>query len=85
MRNRNGDAVLLQEGMNVPVAAARLLGADIAYIIGPDGLSELLTRWSGSHDLFIKELVVRADKATASEGDKIERVVALTRGLRDSR
>jgi len=81
----NGNAVLLQEGMNVPVAAARLLGADIAYLIGPDRLSELLTRWPGSHDLLIKELVVRADKTTANVGDRIERVAALTRGLRDNR
>lgn len=68
----------------MPVAAAHLLGVDIAAVIGPERVSELLQRWPGKLDLLIRELVVRADTATTSEVDRGRTIAALSRGLSDS-
>ena len=40
-----GNVILIAEGTDVPLAAARLLGIDVAGTIGPARLGELLNRW----------------------------------------
>jgi predicted nucleotidyltransferase len=45
-----GQDILVQEESDYPVAAARVLGKDIADVIGSTRLSELAERWPGSRE-----------------------------------
>lgn len=77
-----GNEILIAEAADVPLAAAHLLGDDIALIIGPERLGELLTRWPGNLDLLIHELSVAAQPAWPRDGKRrADLVDALTRGM----
>ncbi|MCM4080862.1 hypothetical protein [Paractinoplanes hotanensis] len=55
----HGQDILAQEEADYPVAAARVLGQDIAAIIGSTRLSELVARWPGSReDSLLAEMAV---------------------------
>lgn len=77
-----GSELLLVEGADVPLAAAHLLGADIAAIIGTARLTELLARWPGDAELLVRELVLRGGPAWPRDTQRRRTLLdALTRGL----
>jgi hypothetical protein len=55
-----GQETLLAEELDVPRAAARLLGDDLAATIGPDRTAELLDRWPGDIDMLVGSFSLRA-------------------------
>jgi len=82
----DGNDVLLREGTDLPLAAAHLLGLDVANTIGPARLTELLDRWPGNAELLIRELVVRGGPAWTRDPQRRRAFLdALTRGLTDPR
>lgn len=79
----DGAEILIAESVDVPLAAAHLLGVDIATVIGPDRTSELLARWPGPENLLARDLVVRdGPGGPPSLARRSDLVAALTRGLR---
>ena len=77
-----GNEILIAEGTDVPLAAARLLGVDVAGTIGPARLEELLSRWPGDDDLLVDELELRGGPAwPRGPGRRRALLDALTRGL----
>jgi len=77
-----GNDILIEAGADVPAAAAHLLGADIAAVIGPERLTELLARWPGNVGLLIRELNLYGGAAWPSEPERRRKLLdALTRGL----
>ncbi|MBM7785176.1 hypothetical protein [Tenggerimyces flavus] len=79
----DGNAILLAEGTDVPLAAARQLGVDIATVIGGRRQRELLARWPGDLDLLVRELTLREVAGWPRATDRRRALVdALTRGLR---
>ena len=80
-----GNAILIDEQADVQRAAANLLGVDVAALIGPQRLSELLARWPGDAALLTRSLQVRGAPGWPSEsGRRQELVGALSRGLNAS-
>lgn len=78
-----GNAILLAEGTDVPLAAARHLGVDIATVIGAQRQQELLARWPGEIELLVHELTLRQIAGWPRATDRRRALVdALTRGLR---
>jgi len=78
----SGNEILIAEGADVPLAAAHLLGVDVATTIGPARLTELLARWPGDADLLIRELALRGGPTWRREpGRRHDLLDALTRGL----
>jgi predicted nucleotidyltransferase len=78
----SGNEILIAEGTDVPHAAARLLGADIATAIGPARLTELLARWPGDTGLLIRELELRGGPAWPRDHQGRRSLLdALSRGL----
>ena len=75
-----GNDILLAEEADIPLAAAHLLGVDVAETIGARRLAELADRWPGDLDLLIREL-----RFTGGPPMSIDRrhdlIAALTRGL----
>lgn len=76
-----GSDMLLAEEVDVPRAAARLLGADVADLIGPDRLAELLERWPGNIEMLARNFVIPAATHVPQESRRLELIQALTRGL----
>lgn len=76
-----GSDMLLAEEVDVPRAAARLLGADVADLIGPERLAELLERWPGSNEMLVRNFVIPAAAHVPQESRRLEVIQALTRGL----
>jgi predicted nucleotidyltransferase len=80
-----GNEILIDESADVPLAAARMLGVDIAMIIGSYRLEELMARWPGNLDLLIHELSIAGHAAWPREGKRRGDLVdALTRGMTES-
>jgi hypothetical protein len=50
-----GNDILIAEAADVPLAAAHLLGVDVATTLGPRRMSEL-GRWPGDAKLLIRDL-----------------------------
>lgn len=79
-----GNEILIAEGADVPLGAARLLGIDVAVTIGAARLTELLARWPGDTDRLIRELELRGGPAWPREAERRRDLLdALTRGLQD--
>jgi predicted nucleotidyltransferase len=77
-----GNEILIAEQMDIPLAAARLLGIDIASTIGTERLAELLARWPGDADLLTRELRLRSGPNWPREaGRRRDLLDALTLGL----
>lgn len=77
-----GNEILIVEGTDVPLAAAHLLGADVATTIGPARLAELLARWPGDVGLLIRELELRGGPSWPRDSQRrLSLLDALTRGL----
>lgn len=77
-----GNSVLIAEGADVQRAAARLLGADVARLLGTERRTELLHRWPGRVALLTRSLRLRGGPAWPSSlGRRLQLVDALTRGL----
>lgn len=78
----SGNEILIAESTDVPLAAAHLLGADVATTIGPARLAELLARWPGDAQLLIRELELRGGPAWPRGSQQRRGLLdALTRGL----
>lgn len=78
----DGTEVLIEEQADVALAAAHLLGMDIAETIGTTRLTELLPRWPGNADLLVRELTLRGGHNWPREPERRREVIdALTRGL----
>lgn len=78
-----GNGVLVAESADVPLAAARLLGHDVAATIGAARLAELYERWPGDLQLLVREF---GFSGATWPRDVVRRrafVDALTRGLTD--
>lgn len=78
-----GNDVLVAESTDLPLAAARLLGRDIAATIGATRLAELLARWPGDVRLLAQELGFPGAAWPRDLARRRELVDALTRGLVD--
>lgn len=77
-----GNEVLIAEEVDVRCAAARLLGLDVAELLGPQRQSELLARWPGNSALLSSSLRMRGSPTwSAASARRQELVDALTRGL----
>lgn len=76
-----GQGILIAEGADFPLAAARLLGLDVADLIGPERLSELLGRWPGNIEVFVRNFAIPAATSATQESRRREIIQALTRGL----
>lgn len=77
-----GNEILISAGADVPLAAAHLLGIDVAATIGPARLTDLLARWPGDVRLLIRELELRGGPSWPSETERRRDLLdALTRGL----
>lgn len=77
-----GNAILIAEHADVQRAAANLLGVDVAGLIGPQRLSELLARWPGDTALLTRSLQIRGASGWPVEfGRRQEILDALSRGL----
>jgi predicted nucleotidyltransferase len=80
-----GNEILVAESVDIPLAAAHLLGLDVATTIGPRRLAELLERWPGNLDLLVRELGVVGHAAWPRDGKRRSDLVeALSRGLTES-
>lgn len=81
----DGNDILIAEQSDVQRAAANLLGVDVAGLIGPQRLSELLARWPGDAALLTRSLQIRGASGWPAElGRRQELVGALSRGLNTS-
>lgn len=81
----DGNDILIAEQSDVQRAAANLLGVDVAGLIGPKRLSELLARWPGDAALLTRSLQIRGASGWPAElGRRQELVGALSRGLNTS-
>lgn len=77
-----GQPFLVAEETDVPRAAARMLGADVADLLGPVRLAELLERWPGNLDMLVQNFVVpTASRQAPPAPRRLEVIEALTRGL----
>jgi predicted nucleotidyltransferase len=77
-----GNEALLAEGSDLPLAAAHLLGNDVAAAIGHQRQVELLARWPGNIDLLLRELRLRGGPTWPPDlRRRRELIEALTRGL----
>ncbi len=77
-----GNKILIAESVDVPLAAAHLLGTDIATTIREVRLAELLPRWPGERDLLVRELALRGGPAWPHDSQRRRNLLdALTRGL----
>jgi predicted nucleotidyltransferase len=80
-----GNEILIAESADVPLAAARMLGVDVAATIGSDRLVELMARWPGNLDLLVRELSVAGHAAWPRDGKRRSDLVqAVSRGLTES-
>lgn len=77
-----GNEILISAGVDLQLASAHLLGIDVAALIGPARLADLLARWPGNVNLLIRELELRGGPAWPSRTERRRDLLdALTRGL----
>ena len=79
-----GQDILIRYGADLDLAAAFLLGVDVAATIGSVRQGELLRRWPGDAALLIRELTVRGGPAWPRDPQRRRAILeALTHGLSD--
>jgi len=80
----DGHDILIAEAADLPLAAARLLGADVVATLGSERTEELLARWPGDTKLLVSELrFVGAPPTWPRETERRRDLIdALTRGPR---
>ncbi len=78
-----GRDVLSAESIDLPLAAARLIGRDIATTIRPERLAELLLRWPGDSQLLLRELGISGAPWPRDATRRQALIDALTHGLVD--
>jgi predicted nucleotidyltransferase len=77
-----GNEILTAERVDIPLAAAHLLGTDVTATIGPRRRDELLARWPGDADLLVRELRLHGSPSWPSDAQRRSALIdALTRGL----
>ena len=76
-----GSNVLIAESADVPLAAARLLGDDVAATIGAARLAELRERWPGDLQLLLREFGFAGATWPREVARRRALVEAMTRGL----
>lgn len=77
-----GQDILLQEDSDYSVAAARVLGEDIADVVGRTRVSELAERWPGPRpDLLHRWMTVNVPDWTLSHDRRRALVQAMERGI----
>lgn len=80
-----GQSILVAEDMDLPCAAARLLGQDVSVLIGQERLTELVSRWPGNLEMLVRNFAMRAEPLWPGQELRRREVVdALTRGLVDA-
>jgi predicted nucleotidyltransferase len=78
----SGNAILIREGADLTLAAAHLLGSDVADALGSDRQRELLEDWPGDIEFLIRELVLHGGPPWPQENERRRHLVeALARGL----
>lgn len=79
-----GQQILVAEEVDLPRAAARLLGRDVSAIVGPERITELIERWPGDLDMLVRNFALSTGpRWLAQEHRRREVIDALTRGLAD--
>jgi predicted nucleotidyltransferase len=76
-----GSNALIAESADVPLAAARLLGHDVAATIGAVRLAELRERWPGDLQLLLREFGFAGATWPREVARRRSLVEAMTRGL----
>ncbi len=77
-----GQRILLAEEVDVPRAAARMLGEDVAVLVGSERLDELRDRWPGDVELLTRNFVLGAGQVRPDDPRRRRELIdALTRGL----
>ena len=77
-----GQQILVAEEVDVPRAATRLLGTDVAAVVGPERISELIERWPGDLDMLVRNFTMSTGPRRPEEENRRHEVIdALTRGL----
>lgn len=80
-----GRAILIAEEVDLPRAAARLLGRDVATEIGHERAAELIARWPGDLEMFVRNFTLRPGPRWLEQQDRRREVIAaLTRGFVDA-
>src|SRR5699024_806946 len=80
-----GNQILIRTEADLPLAAAQLLGTDVATLLGPARAAELLSRWPGNITLLITELELRGGRAWPKTTQRRHEILnALTRGLHET-
>lgn len=79
-----GNDVLIAEELDLPRAAARLLGGDITSTIGIARTSEMRSRWPGNEPLLVRSLGFFGTQWPKDTATRRERLGALTAGLMDT-
>lgn len=78
----HGQQILVAEEADLMRSAVRMLGSDVADLVGPERLSELLERWPGDLDMLLRNFHVRTGpRRLDSQPRRLEVINALTRGL----
>ena len=78
----HGQQFLVAEEVDFPRAAARMLGNDVADLVGPERLTELLARWPGDLDMLVRNFHIRTGPRWLDhQPRRLEVIDALTRGL----
>jgi predicted nucleotidyltransferase len=81
---REGNSILLAESADLQLAAAHLLGVDVANTLGPQRTSELAVRWPGDASMLARELRFVGDRTWPVDRERgRELVAALSAGLLD--
>ena len=80
----DGQRVLVDEGVDLACAAARLLGWDVADAVGSERLGELLERWPGDLEMLVRNFTLSTGPRWMEQDRRRRDVIdALTRGLAD--
>jgi predicted nucleotidyltransferase len=83
---QQGSTILVEEAADLPRAAARLLGVDVARTLGQVRTSELLDRWPGDAHTLIRELQFTGGQVWPGDHSRRRELIeALTTGLRERR